>query len=73
MENKKNEIMIMYTIKNRNLSKLRLFGNNFVNNNKNNIIIIMNDKEIEFNDYYNLTQEPKKKRIIIKLIEKKNY
>ena len=44
-----NELNLAYKV-NKNDSVIRLFGNNFVENNKNNFKLVVNEKEVPFND-----------------------
>ena len=69
VENKKNEIIIIYN--NNNYSKIKLFGKKFVENNKDNCFLIINDKIYDLLEYLNLDTKKKDKIIKIKLIEKK--
>ena len=48
-----NEINIIYKIK-ENDKKVKIFGSEFVKNNKNNCEIIYEDKEYELNEYFNI-------------------
>ena len=49
IKNIKNEILIQYKINKEKI--IRIFGSKFVENNKNNCIIIVNDKEIELKEF----------------------
>ena len=51
--NEMNEINIIYKIKD-NDKKVKIFGSEFVKNNKNNCEIIYEDKEYELNEYFNI-------------------
>ena len=63
-----NEIDIIYKY-DKKASKIKLFGKIFVENNKNNCILIIDDKIKELSEYYEIN-EYKNKNITIKLIEK---
>ena len=62
-----NEINIIYNIKNedRIRGKIRIFGGNFVKNNKNKCILIIDAKEYELMEEFNINH---KEKIEIKLI-----
>ena len=72
-ENKINELTIIY--KNQDDEKIKLFGFDFVNNNKRNCYLLINNKisklieEIDYHKYYNNDV----RKIKIKLIENKTY
>jgi len=53
-----NEINIIYKIKD-NDKRLKIFGSEFVKNNKNNCVIIYEDKEYELNEYFNISDNIK--------------
>ena len=62
-----NTIRIIYNIENQ--SDIRLFGNNFVENNKNNCYIKIEGKQIELCNIISLTEKQKESSILeIKLI-----
>ena len=52
-DNIKNELTIIYCA-NKNNQKIRLFGDNFIKNNKNNCIIYINNKKKDLCDFYYL-------------------
>ena len=74
-ENKINEISIIYNNNNEN-GKIKLFGSEFVKNNKGKCYLLINNKitelieKINYHNYYNNNSE---RKIKIRLIEKKNY
>ena len=73
-ENKKNEkkeMNIIYKIK-ENQKIIKLFGENFVKNNKQNYYLFINNKKCEICEVINLDEKENKKFIVIKLIENKN-
>ena len=51
--NEINEINIIYKIKDKE-KKVKIFGSEFVKNNKNKCQIIYGDKEYELNEYFNI-------------------
>ena len=57
-ENKKNEINIIYNIK-QNEKEIRIFGKEFVKNNKNNCYLLINNKKYEICEYYKLNEKKK--------------
>ena len=61
-----NEIDIIYKY-DKNMNKIKLFGKSFVNNNKNNCILIINKKILDLCEYYEIKEN---KNITVKLIEK---
>ena len=65
----RNEINIIYDIEecNKKEGKIKIFGKYFVNNNKNKCKIIINDKENELIEEYNI-KDNNKKKLEIKLI-----
>ena len=66
----RNEINIIYDIKecDKKEGKIKIFGKNFVKNNKNKCKIIINDKENELIEEYNIKDNSKDK-LEIKLID----
>ena len=66
-ENIKNEINIIYNIKD-DKKKIRIFGKEFVENNKNNCYLLINNEKYEICEYYKLNKE--RKKLEIKLKEK---
>ena len=54
-----------------NDKKIRLFGNEFVKNNKDNYYLIIDNKKIYLCEYYNVKNE-KMNKLIVKLIQKNN-
>ena len=72
-ENNINELSIIY---NKDKKRIRIFGSNFVKNNKGKCYLLINNKitelieEIDYYNYYNNNNESK---IKIKLIENKTY
>ena len=58
------EITLIYKNKNKDKS-IKIFGSEFVNNNKNMCKIICNNKEYELQEYYVI--EPDKEKLVIKL------
>ena len=65
----KKEIILTY--KNDQSGKVKLFGKNFIKNNKENCYIKIGDKELELCEYFELNKNSKKD-LVIKLIEKDN-
>jgi len=63
-----NEVEIFYKY-DKNVNKIKFFGEIFVENNKQNCILIINDKILELCEYYEI-EENKNKNIKIILIEK---
>ena len=61
-----NEINIIYNINNIKDDSLKIFGSEFVKNNKNNCKIIYENKEYELQEYINIKNN-KKEKIEIKL------
>ena len=57
--NKLNELTIVYNIKNKN--RINLFGNKFIQNNKENCKIIIDNKEQDIMEYLNINENMKKK------------
>ena len=72
-ENKINELTIIYN--NKDNGKIKLFGSEFVKNNKGNCYLLINNKiselieEIDYHKYFNNYA----RKIYIKLIENKTY
>ena len=66
-ENKKNEINIIYNIKDDE-KEIRIFGKEFVENNKHNGYLLINNKKYEICEYYKLNKE--REKLEIKLKEK---
>ena len=68
---KTNQMTIIYNLK-KNTEKIRLFGNKFFKNNKNNCYLLINGKKAELCEFYILNDEGKidKNILIVKLIEK---
>ena len=69
-EKNNNKILtIIYKINNyQNNSKIKLFGEIFVNNNKFNCNLIINNKKNELCEYYYFDKKERKKKLIIKLL-----
>ena len=71
-ENRINELSIIYN--NNKNGKIKLFGSEFVNNNKGKCYLLINNKitelikEIDYHNYYNNNN---KRKIKIRLIEKR--
>ena len=61
------EILITYNI-NQNKSEIKLFGKEFVNNNKSNCHLLINNNRNEICEYYSYDEMDRKKKLIIKLI-----
>ena len=66
-ENNKNEINIIYNIK-YDEKEIRIFGKEFVENNKNNCYLLINNKKYEISEYYKLNKE--REELKMKLKEK---
>ena len=66
--NKLNEMTIIYNI-DKNKNKIRLFGSDFVKNNKNNCYILIDEQINELFDLYKLSHIQNKDILEIKLIE----
>ena len=66
--NLKNELTIIYCSNNQ--KKIRLFGENFVKNNKNNCFLFVNNKKKDLCEYYNF-EKNFEEVLIVKLIETK--
>ena len=66
--NLKNELTIIYCANNK--KKIRLFGENFVKNNKNNCFLIINNKKKDLCEYYNF-EKNNEEILLVKLIETK--
>ena len=64
-DNKKNEMTIIY----KNINKIKLFGKLFVNNNKGNCYLVINNREYNLIEYISLDNNKNKGNITIKLIE----
>ena len=58
--NENNEMNIIYKI-NKNEEKIKLFGSKFINNNKQNCILFINDKKCDICEYYYINKEESKK------------
>ena len=67
--NKLNEMTIIYKI-DKNKEKLKIFGDDFVKNNKNNCYLLINGKKIDLCSEININEE-QKENLEIKLIETK--
>lgn len=66
------EITILYDITKTNSNKVRIFGSNFTNNNKENCKIIVNGKEKGLCDYYEYSKNEIDNNVLkIKLVKKK--
>ena len=66
--NSKNELTIIYCA--NKTKKIRLFGENFVKNNKNNCLLFINNKKKDLCEYYNF-EKSNEEILIVKLIETK--
>ena len=64
------ELTLIYNNKN-NEDKIRLFGEDFVKNNKNNCYILINNHISELCEFYNCNKKKKEKEIIVHLIKEK--
>ena len=64
------ELTLVYNNKN-NEDKIRLFGEDFVKNNKNNCYILINNHISELCEFYNCDKKKKEKEIIVHLIKEK--
>ena len=62
-----NEMIIIYKIEGKN--KIQLFGSKFIENNKNNCKIIINNKELNIVEYLNVNKEDKILKIKLKEIK----
>ena len=67
----KKEINIIYKIT-KNDKNIKLFGKEFVENNKENCYLLINNKKCQICEIYNLDTKENKGNLIIKLIENKN-
>ena len=65
-----NQMTLIYNVK-HNMDKIRLFGEKFVKNNKNNCYLLIDGKQTELLEYYQLNYKITKHTLLIKLIEKK--
>jgi len=63
-----NEIDIIYKY-DKNMNKIKLFGKIFVENNKDNCLLVINNKIVPLIEYYEI-QENKNQNITVKLMEK---
>ena len=63
------EINIIYNIDDENI---KIFGHEFVENNKQNYYLLINSKNYDICDIFNIDKKENKKKLIIKLIENKN-
>ena len=60
----KNEMIIIYKIEDKD--KIKLFGEEFIKNNKNNSIIIIKNKELNIVEYLNVNKNEKISKIKLK-------
>jgi surface protein len=67
----KNEINMKYSIDD-NQSSIKMFGENFVKNNKKNALLLINNKISEIDEYYDLKENNNEKELFVKLIEINN-
>ena len=68
-----NEMELIYqSDENNNDGYINLFGKSFVENNKNNCLLIINNKLYNLMDRYNIQENNIDDILIVKLIEKKN-
>ena len=67
---KANEIIIKYKVGKED--KIRIFGDDFVKNNKENFNMIINDKKYELDSFYKLKNEKENEILKIKLKQMKN-
>ena len=68
--NKLNEMTIIYNIENKNI--IRIFGDDFVSNNKNNCFLLIDGQQYELRKLFKLNDTQKSKSLLeIKLIETK--
>ena len=67
IKNPKNEMIIIYKIENK--SRIKIFGNKFIKNNKNNCKIIIENKEQDISEYLNVKQNLKYLKIKLKEIK----
>ena len=70
-ENRKNEITLIYKIKEGD-NTIKLFGSDFIKNNKNNCYLLIDNKKYELLEKFYLNNKLNEKYINIKLIENKN-
>ena len=68
-EKKQKEIIFLYQNDNNN-TRIQIFGQKFILNNKNKFKIFINEKEIQIAEYLNINPKFLNKNIIIKFIEK---
>ena len=66
-EKKKSELIITY----KNLEKIKLFDKSFVNNNKYNCYLLINNKKMELCEYYLNQEKNEENEITVKLIKEK--
>ena len=64
MNNNNNQISIIYKI-NKNDTRIKIFGYNFIKNNKDKCKYIYEDKEYELEAYFKLSNKDKDELIII--------
>ena len=64
-----NESTLIYKMDDK---KIRLFGNEFIKNNKDNYYLIIENKKINLCELYNLKYENKNNYVKVKLIQKDN-
>ena len=69
-EKKEKEIIFIYQNDNPKNTKIKIFGKNFILNNKNKCKIFKNEKEIELTEIYDVYPNLLNTKIIIKFIEK---
>jgi len=69
-EKKEKEIIFIYQNDNPKNTKIKIFGKNFILNNKNKCKIFINEKEIELTEIYDVYPNLLNTKIIIKFIEK---
>ena len=72
IEKKQKEIIFIYQNDNPKNNKIQIFGKKFVSNNKNKSKIIINEKEIELSEFYEIEPNLLNTKIIVRLIEKQN-
>ena len=66
----RNELILTYKL-NQNETKIRLFGKKFVENNKKNCYLIINNKITDLCEFYNINNEENNKQLTILYIEHK--
>ena len=69
---KNSEILLKYKVMDEKVEKIKLFGEKFIHNNKDNFYLSINNELSELNEYFIINKKKRVKELVVKLVKRED-